>query len=449
MSRYHIKTTLLSIILLTTESVMAAELSSANINTAKISTSNDKRHEKNIIIDNLSEDEWIIRAIWLEENRVFSRSREVYDKLYEATGKKEYLFKEVSNSIYSKTSISQSIKKLKVWSDNNPNDLTGRRLLMALYMDNRSFKKAQKIGSYLVEHSDDASDLELAANPYLFLGEYKKGIELLSKLYRKTKNENILIKIAAIEAQYLKNRKKAIQLLETHRRIEDSSQEVYKLLIDLYVKDQDIDSILEVYKALYEKFPKKEYLSKIIEIYLYNKNFNELISFLESNGADNEILYDLYKKEKRFKKAKMLSEKFYLKDEDPRWLAEKAILIYEDASNKDDPDTLKEIIKLFDRAMTLGVDDSIYLNYYAYTLIDKDIDVDKGLEIIHNALKQQPDNTYYLDSEAWGYYKKHNCLKAYGIMEKVVEKEGLKEKEIKEHWEKIQECQKPIIVGSR
>ncbi|SFV50983.1 FIG00545237: hypothetical protein [hydrothermal vent metagenome] len=440
---------MLSISLLMSNSAIATELSSANTNRAEVSTSKDKSHEKTVIIDNLSEDEWIIRAIWLEENRVFSKSREVYSKLYEATGKKEYLFKEVSSSIYSKTNISQSIKKLKAWSDNNPDDLTGRRLLMALYMDNRSFKKAKKIGSYLVEHSDNESDLELAANPYLFLGEYEKGIELLSRLYRKTKNEGILIKIAAIEAQYLKDRKKAIQLLETHRRIEDSSQEVYKLLIDLYVKEQNLDRILEVYKALYEKFPKKEYLSKIIEIYLFNKDFNGLISFLESNGADDEILYDLYKKEKRFKKAKRLLEIFYSKDRDPRWLAEKAILVYEGASDKNDTKLLKKVVELFDKAISLGVDDSIYLNYYAYTLIDKEIDVDKGLDIINKALKQQPDNSYYLDSQAWGYYKKNDCLKAYGVMEKVVEKEGLKEKEIEEHWEKIQECQKPLIVGAR
>jgi hypothetical protein len=40
-------------------------------------------------------------------------------------------------------------------------------------------------------------------------------------------------------------------------------------------------------------------------------------------------------------------------------------------------------------------------------------------------------------------------MKAYKIMKKVVEKEGLEEPEIKEHWEKIQKCQKPVIVGSR
>jgi tetratricopeptide (TPR) repeat protein len=221
------------------------------------------------------------------------------------------------------------------------------------------------------------------------------------------------------------------------------------MLIDLYVKEQNIDHILQTYKALYEKEPKEEYLGKIIEIYVYNRDFDSLISFLESNHANDEILYDLYKKEKRYKKAIKLSEKFYLEENNPHWLAEKAILTYEAADNKDDPKMLESVASLFDQAVALGVDDSIYLNYYGYTLIDKGLDIDKGLRLIRKALKQQPDNSYYLDSLAWGYYKKGECLKAYTTMEKVVAKEGTEEPEIKEHWEKIQECQKPVIVGSR
>jgi cytochrome c-type biogenesis protein CcmH/NrfG len=86
------------------------------------------------------------------------------------------------------------------------------------------------------------------------------------------------------------------------------------------------------------------------------------------------------------------------------------------------------------------VDDSIYLNYYGYTLIDKDIDIKKGMKILENALNQQPDNTYYLDSLAWGYYKEGECKKAYELMEKVVAQEGLKEPEIAEHWDAIKKC---------
>ena len=441
--------TALFLSLMATCVIVASEHTARHIKANQQKVKQKSVQEKIVIIDGLTEDEWIVRAIWLEDYGVFSKSREVYSKLYAATGKKEYLFKEVSSSIFGNTHIGESLKKLKAWSASHPDDLASRRLLLALYMNLRAFDEATKVGNYLLKHSSRNSDLELAANPYLFSGEYKKGVELLKKLYRKTKNENVLLRIAVIEAQYLNEPKKAIQMLETHRRIEDASPDVYKILIDLYLKEKKIDHVLELYKSLYKKEPKTDYLSKIIEIYVYNRNFDGLIRFLESNHANDEILYDLYKREKHYKKAIKLSDTFYLSDNNPKWIAEKAILTYEAADDKDDREMLNEVAALFDKAISLGVDDSIYLNYYGYTLIDKDMDIDKGLDLIRQALHQQPENSYYMDSLAWGYYKKGECLKAYTTMEKVVAEEGTKESEIKEHWEKIQQCQKPVVVGFR
>ncbi len=428
---------------------IASELSVKHVEPRLNASNESVAKERRIAMEGLSEDEWILRAIWLEENAAFEKSAEVYSKLYIATEKKEYLFKEVSSRIYAGGSVGESLQKLKKWTTTNPNNLAGRRLLLALYMNEKLYKEAAQVGAYLLEHSDEDADLELAANPYIFSGNYKKGVELLNKLYRNTKNEKILMKIAAINAQYLGENKKAIQILETHRRMENASPDIYKMLIDLYVKEQNIDRILETYRALYKQDAQVQYLSKIIEIYVYNRDFNSLILFLESNHANDDILYDLYKKEKQFKKAIKLTEVFYLQNHNPKWLAEKAILIFEVAKDKDDRKMLDKLITLFDEAFLLGVDDSLYLNYYGYTLIDKEIDIDRGMKIIKEALSQQPDNSYYLDSLAWGYYKKDECLKAYATMEKVVEKEGLDELEIKEHWEKIQACQKPVILGRK
>ena len=437
----------LAVTLMIAGTVSAAETSSGYMKAAQSPTVKNSGRNKHVAIDGVSEDEWVIRAIWFEEQGAFEQSREIYDKLYTATGKKEYLFKEVSSSIYGKTKVKESLGKLKRWTLAHPDNLAGRRLLIALYMHEKAYSEAQKIGIDLIKRSDKDSDLELVANPYLFSGNYKKGVELLNKLYSKTKNEMVLLRIAAIMTQYMDETDQAIRMLETHRRMENASPEVYKMLIDIYVQERKLDKILEVYQALYEKEPKEEYLKKIIEIYAYNRDFAGAIRFLEKYHADDDILYELYKKEKKFKKAKKLAGKFYREDKDPVWLAEQAILTYEAAADKDDEKMLKEVISLFDRAIEQGVDDSIYLNYYGYTLIDKGIDIDKGLEIIRKALAQQPNNTFYLDSLAWGLFKKGECQKAQKIMKQVVDQEGLDEPEIKEHWEKIQECQKSVILG--
>ncbi len=391
----------------------------------------------------ISEDEMIVQGLFFDEYKAYENSREVFAKLYDDTGAKEYLFRELTSALMAGSHIKSSIDRLKAWDKKNPNTLEAKRLLIPLYLTNRQIKEAKTEAEYLIEASDKPMDLDLASNPYLYSGEFKKALALLEKAYEKSFNEDVLLRMAVIMDEYTNERKKAIQLLETHRRMNlVVSDQLYFKLLSLYIKDNNIDGILETYKVLYEKDKQDKYLTKIIEAYAYKSDIDGAIAFLEKNGDNDKILYDLYKSKKYFDKALTLVTKFYSKDHDPKWLAEKAILTFEKAKNKDDKKMIAKVVKYFDEAISKGVDDSLYLNYYGYTLIDKNIDIKKGMKIISDALVQQPDNTYYLDSLAWGYYKEKACKKAYKMMKKVVDMEGLDEPEIAEHWEAIQKCQK-------
>ena len=135
-----------------------------------------------------------------------------------------------------------------------------------------------------------------------------------------------------------------------------------------------------------------------------------------------------------------LVDTLYKEDKNAKWIAEKAVLIFENSENKNDKNMIDDVLSYFEEAISLGNDDSIYLNYYGYILIDKEVDVKKGMQFIQDALVQQPGNTYYLDSLAWGYYKQGECTKAYELMKRVVDEEGLEEEEIIDHWRSIKQC---------
>jgi tetratricopeptide (TPR) repeat protein len=218
------------------------------------------------------------------------------------------------------------------------------------------------------------------------------------------------------------------------------SHDVYAKLLSLYQKENNIDGILETYKALYQQNNDEEYLGRIIDVYVYKRDVEGAIDFLETDQSRNDILYELYKREKRFSKALSLVDKLYDQDQDAKWIAEKGVLIFENSKDKNDKKMIEDVISHFEKAIELGNDDSIYLNYYGYTLIDKEVNVKKGIDVIENALIQQPDNMYYLDSLAWGYYKEGECDKAYKVMKRVVDEEGLTEPEIIEHWDAIRQC---------
>ena len=389
----------------------------------------------------LSEDELIIRGLLYTEYRAYEPSRQVFAKLYDMTKEETYLYREMAASLLGRTHIAESIERLKMFDKTHPDKLEVKRLLIPLYLTNQQIGEAKREAEYLIERSDKATDLDLASNPYLYSGEFKKALALLQKAYEKSNNEDVLLRMVTIMDQYTGERRRAIQLLEMHRRLNIVvSNDVYFRLLGLYVKENDVDGVLSIYLALYDKDKNEEYLDKIIKAYAFKGDIDGAIAFLEKNKIEDKTLYALYKSKKQFDKALKLAQKFYTKTKDPKWLAESAILTYEQAKDKSDRKMIEKVVKTFDEALAKGVDDSIYLNYYGYTLIDKDIDVKKGMRILENALHQQPDNTYYLDSLAWGYYKERACKKAYELMERVVAQEGLKEPEIAAHWDAIRKC---------
>jgi len=386
-----------------------------------------------------NEDDLIIQAIYYEMNGDYKKSNYFYNILFEKTGGVEYLFKELSTALYAGID-SKNISKLEEYIKKNPSNIQLKRLLISFYINEKKNEKAKRIGEELISKSGEAIDYELSASPYILSGDYKKAINLLTKAYNRSYNEDILLKITILLANYLNDIDDAIERLENHRMMYGCSEKVCSQLIEIYTKQQKIKPLLSVYLDLYKKTKKEIYAIKIVEGYIYTKEFDKAIDFLQKDYSNDELLYELYLAKKDYNNALIVADKLYAIEKSPRWLAESAMALYESAKDKNDKKMLDEVIKKFEKAIKDGAKDSVYLNYYGYTLIDKNIDIPKGIEIIKEALKDQPTNSYYLDSLAWGYYKLHECKKAYTEMKKVVEVEGLKEEDIAQHWRAIQKC---------
>jgi len=386
------------------------------------------------------EDEWIVQAIFYEQNNDFKKSNHYYKKLYDETGKDEYLLKELKTALYSGLT-SGNIAKLKEYVTKHPKNLVAKRLLLSSYLYEKKYEEAKEVSMLLLAQSTEAVDFELSANPYIFTKDYPKSIELLTEAYTRTYNENILLKITTILVNYIGNISEATLRLENHRTRHKCSEKVCLQLISIYFQQNNVSKIIPLYKALYSSTKKELYAEKVIESYLHLKDYDGAIEFLKSEYKNSELLYSLYIEHKAFDKADKLSRKLMIETNDPKWYAESAMTLYESSLDKNDKAMLAEVVNRFEIAMEKGIENTIYLNYYGYTLIDKEIDIKKGMNIIEKALEEQPDNSAYLDSLAWGYYKLGLCKKALKMMRKVVDIEGLKDKEIFNHWNAIrQKC---------
>jgi len=384
------------------------------------------------------EDDWIVKAIFYEQSSDFKKSHYYYKKLYNETGKDEYLLKELKTALYSGLT-SDNIIKLKEYVTTHPKNLVAKRLLLSSYLYEKKYNEAKSVSRLLLAQSTEAVDFELSANPYIFTKDYAKAVELLTEAYTRTYNENILLKITTILVNYMGDISEATLRLENHRTRHQCSEKVCLQLISIYFQQNNISKIIPLYKALYKSTKKEMYAEKVIDSYMQIKDYDGAITFLKSDYENPELLYSLYMQHKSFNKADRLSRKLMLETHDPKWYAESAMILYESSPDKNDKAMLAEFVKRFEMAIKKGIENTVYLNYYGYTLIDKEIDIKKGIKIIEKALVEQPDSSDYLDSLAWGYYKLGYCKKALKLMKRVVEIEGLDEKEIRTHWNAIRE----------
>jgi tetratricopeptide (TPR) repeat protein len=84
-------------------------------------------------------------------------------------------------------------------------------------------------------------------------------------------------------------------------------------------------------------------------------------------------------------------------------------------SEGDFPDKSEEY---FQTALSLEPRNPVRMNNLAWFLIDKDRDVNKGLELAYKALEMDPENYSYLDTKGWGLYKQGKYREALEILEK-------------------------------
>jgi len=180
---------------------------------------------------------------------------------------------------------------------------------------------------------------------------------------------------------------------------------------------------------------------KIVQIYSYKRDYLKLMSFLEENHFDDELLLQLYVSAKNYKDAYKLADTLYSKNNDIDLLGQSAIYEYEAQKGELSKETLENIIKKLQKVVQ-KTDNTLYLNYLGYILIDHEIDVAQGIAYIKKVLKKQPKSAYYLDLLAWGYYKEGRCSEAKKIIDEVVTLKGGDDPEVLYHKKEIHDCVK-------
>ena len=74
----------------------------------------------------------------------------------------------------------------------------------------------------------------------------------------------------------------------------------------------------------------------------------------------------------------------------------------------------------------------LFSNFVGYTLVDRNIRLDEGIDLIQFAVSKEPQNGFFLDSLGWAFYKLNDFKKAIIYLERAIELEP-QEMEITDH----------------
>jgi Tfp pilus assembly protein PilF len=79
---------------------------------------------------------------------------------------------------------------------------------------------------------------------------------------------------------------------------------------------------------------------------------------------------------------------------------------------------LEKAEEYYRSALSLQPENPNIMNFLAWLLIDKEININEGLELIDKALELSPDDWYILDTKGWGLYKQGKYQEALEFFEK-------------------------------
>jgi len=409
-------------------------------------------------------------------------------KLYKKTNVPMYLYLATNALKRVKDEHNKTLENLYLDSFNKwqKSDIRyqNQNITLKIYKESIKYFKEHKkyLKDYLINKvyktAYNSNNEKLIRDSYYILSsngiEQKYVVSLLEKSYFNKSNTDTYDNFLYSLTQYMKHKctskyaiDKSIEVINKKLQLDSNitRHDIYPYIYMIwnsnkYKKEKNYKKFLQKLSALYFLYDKnntnskkkfynmvrKDFSSFYIKKTLNSDNYELLKDFLEKLNnktiKEKKLLYSIYKEFKEYDKAIEYSKILYRDTKKPMWLAEGSILEYEKAekNNTLDKNKIQKFIKNMKKAIDDGEKESSYLNYLGYILIDKDIDIQKGINLVKKALKLSPNNPYYLDSLAWGEYKTGKCKEAYRDMERVIAMLGIKYPEIKLHWKKIKEC---------
>ncbi len=186
------------------------------------------------------------------------------------------------------------------------------------------------------------------------------------------------------------------------------------------------DSLAEInFRAVTEKASWNAdawvYLSSV---FMEKNNFTEVVKVLEAalkvlpeDFRVNFFLGVAYSRlQRRGDAIRVLEHAHDLNPKDVNAVIQLAI-VYDEMKDYNETD------RLYEEALSLDPENHVALNNYSYSLAERSLNLNRAFEMAKKAVEAEPDNSSYLDTMGWVYYRLGEYTEAEKYVKKAIEKE--------------------------
>lgn len=387
-------------------------------------------------VSNALEDGYILEALDAIDSKNYQSALEIYKNLYDITKKQEYL-KEMINLSIQLGKHADAIEYIKDYEKNDENDVSIKRYLAYSYMALNKINEAIETYKDIIKLENNKINNKVLSSLYLLKKDFPAARKSLMDAYEEEPDEHILILISSIDIMN-KDFNSSIPLIKAYfpNAINDGFAQIIN---ELAFSNNALKEAESLYLYYYDKNPDDINAKNLIRIYMMENDTTKAGELAKNHKLDDNLMIDLYMMQKDYKNARILTQKAFKQTQDSTYLGILAIIDFEDASDK--KTVLPQVIENFKKSLKDRKNHMFY-NYLGYLLIDFDVDIDEGIKYVNEALKLDPNNYAYIDSLAWGFYKKNDCENAKKIIDRISPAVIEQEDEVKEHLEIIKKCLK-------
>jgi len=390
----------------------------------------------------MSESMQVMRGVLYENAKAYTRAYEQFLQLYEKSYNEVYLHRAGVMLLKSGKDFHPFLARIRPYWRMRQMGYDLEKLYLWLLLKSQAYDEAREVVDDFRTKIQSEADVEIVVNAYLYLDAYDEAYRLLKDFYAKEGKASYLRLMLLVLARESGHEEESLQLLETHYRLHGFEDErLFKALVEASLKQGKLSRVIELYRKRYLQNHHKDDLEAFVGYSLLAHQVKESIAFVEKEAKQSTLLYTLYEIDKQYKRVEAYMLQRYKETSNAEWLVKKAMVQYHALEGKrEDKEALESIFTTLEKAYALGQRGGAFVNFYGYLLIDFNRDIPKGIALVKEALKKEPQNAFYLDSLAWGLYGLKKCQEAQEVMQRVKALIGLDDPEIRYHFEEIQKC---------